>query len=71
MCLSLRSLVSRFVPLFVVKTICFQLGLELEVLNLAKLPSWIGVEKGHLYPIKEGPTLKPSSLKLGRCEGRK
>ena len=38
-------------------------------LSIAKPPSWIGVRSGHLYPLKEGPTLKPSSSKLGTCEG--
>jgi len=32
-------------------------------------PSWIGVENGRLYPLKEGLTLTPISSKLGTCQG--
>lgn len=28
----------------------------------------IGVENGHFYPKREGPTLKPSSPRLGTCQ---
>ena len=28
----------------------------------------IGVENGHFYPKSEGPTLKPSSPRLGTCQ---
>ena len=30
----------------------------------------IGVENGHSYPIKETPTLKPSSPRLDSCQGQ-
>ena len=41
MCLTLKSLVSKLVPLYWFSTICFELRLETEVLNLAKPPYWI------------------------------
>ena len=44
--------------------------IENKALSLTKLPSWIGVENGILYPIKEGPTLKPSSARDGTCQGQ-
>ena len=77
-CLASRSLLSRsflFIYLLIilwislVKIVHFQLWLETEVLSLAKLPSWIGVETRCLYPIIKGHTLKSSSLKLGTCQG--
>ena len=70
MYLTSRSLISRFVPLFLVKTIHFQFQSEMEVLSLANPPSWTGIANGCLCPIKEGPTLKPISSKLDTCEGR-
>ena len=57
-------------PFFLVKTIYFQLQSYAEILSLAKTPAWIGVENGRFYPIKKGPASKPSSLKLGTCQGR-
>ena len=41
----------------------------MEVLRLTKPLSWIGVENVRLYPMKEGPTLKQSSLKSSACQG--
>ena len=33
--------------------------------------NWIGVENICLYSVKEGPTSKPNSSKLGTCQGQK
>ena len=37
--------------------------------RLAKTLSWIGGWNGRLSPIRGGPTLNPSSSKLGTCQG--
>ena len=34
-----------------------------------RLLAWIRVVNGGFYPIKEGPTLKPNSQRLGICRG--
>ena len=69
MCLTSRSSVSRLVSAFSVKIIRFQLWSDMEVFSLARVPSWIGVGNKQFYPMKEGSALKPSSSKLGTCQG--
>ena len=44
--------------------------LGFRVWSLAQLPSSIGVGNGRFNLMKEGPTLKPISSKLGTCQGR-
>ena len=61
MCLTLGSLVLRLVHLFSNQNRLIPSKIGNLDLNLTKQPSWIGVENGRVYPIKEGPTLKPSS----------
>ena len=72
MCLTLRSFVSRLVPLFWVQTIHFQLQCNRMVLSFAKMLFWIGVGYIYIYIhlIKEGPTFKPKSSKLGTHQGQ-
>ena len=40
------------------------------VLSFTNPLSCIKVENGYFYPIKEAPTLKPRSLRLGTCQGQ-
>jgi hypothetical protein len=51
------------VPLFLGKNCLFSTP-------FVKTPSLIRVENIRFYLTKEGPTLKPSSLKLGTCQGQ-
>ena len=61
MCLTLRSLVSRLVPPFLVRTVCFQLRSEIEVLSLAKLDrSW----RRTLISNKRGTSLETKILEV-------
>ena len=69
-----RSWVSRSVTLFVffrgwLTSSIFQRRSEMDVLSIAKPLSWITITNNHLYPIREGRTLKSRSSKLGTFEG--
>ena len=68
MCLTSRSLILRLVPLLLSRIIRFQLRSKKIFLQGLKSPFSIKVENKQLYPIKEGPTLKPNSSKLGTCQ---
>lgn len=60
--------VARLVPLWLDTIVCFNTN---GVLSHTKPSSWIGVEIGHFYLKKEGPMLKPSSSRWGKCQGWK
>ena len=74
--LTLRSLVSRLVPLFFfgIKAIHFQLQSESKAKIEPCKNAIFGLEVGNgsLYSMKEVPTMKPSSQKLSLdpCQGQ-
>ena len=56
---------------FLIKSVHFQPRQDkMIVCSFTKPSSCIKVENEHFYPIKEGPTLKPSSLRVGTCQGQ-
>ena len=70
MCLPLRSLVWRLVPLLLGKNVHFQLWCKTSVLKSLKLPILIEVEMAHSKLKSEGPNVKPSSSRLGTYQGQ-
>ena len=81
MCLTLRSLISRLVPLLLGMNVCFQLQSKTIVLDARFKTSifyfiFIKVENGRFKPKKRKKkrkkvaNLKLSSLKLGTCQGQ-
>lgn len=65
----LRSLDPWLVPPILVKTLHFQLPLEMKVYNSSKMLYWDGVENKCLYLIKEWSTMKPNSPRFGTRQG--
>ena len=47
-----------------------RLSQDWSLLFWVKSSSWIGVENEHLYSIKEEPTWRQNSSRLGKCQGQ-